>query len=152
MVAYSYEGLPTSGTTAQRPANAQPGFHYYDSTLNQMIFWNGTSWITSPAHAFTPTIWRITAVRVMNITNTKYRNDHTKIEEDCKCYTCQNYTRAYIAHLFHGKEMLAGTLASTHNLYFIVNLVKKIRQSIIDDNFFEFKKEFLESYLRDKEV
>lgn len=88
----------------------------------------------------------------MNITNTKYRNDHTKIAEDCECYTCQHYTRAYIAHLFHGKEMLAGTLASTHNLYFIVNLVKQIRQSIIDDNFFEFKKEFLESYEKSREV
>ena len=58
------------------------------------------------------------------------------------------YSRAYIAHLFHGKEMLAGTLASIHNLYFIVNLVKKIRQSIIDDTFYEYKKEFLERYLK----
>lgn len=82
------------------------------------------------------------------IMNTKFRNDHSKIEDDCECYTCQNYTRAYIAHLFHGKEMLAGTLASTHNLYFIVNLVKRIRQSILDDNFFEFKKEFLANYKR----
>ncbi len=56
------------------------------------------------------------------------------------------YSRAYIAHLFHGKEMLAGTLASIHNLYFIVNLMKKIRQSILDGNFFEYKKEFLKSY------
>lgn len=81
------------------------------------------------------------------ITNTKFRNDFKPIEEDCECYTCKNYTRAYIAHLFHGKEMLAGTLSSIHNLYFIVNLVKKIRQSILDDNFFEFKKEFLGRYL-----
>ncbi|MFZ3015531.1 MAG: tRNA-guanine transglycosylase, partial [Minisyncoccia bacterium] len=57
-----------------------------------------------------------------------------------------NYTRSYIAHLFHGKEMLAGTLASIHNLYFIVNLVKKIRQSILDDKFFELKEEFLRVY------
>jgi len=81
------------------------------------------------------------------IMNTKYRNDFSPVEKDCECYTCKNYTKAYIAHLFHGKEMLAGTLASTHNLYFIVNLVKKIRQSIIDENFFEFKKKFLKSYL-----
>lgn len=80
------------------------------------------------------------------ITNTKYRNDFSSIEKDCECYTCKNYTRSYVAHLFHGKEMLAGTLASIHNLYFIVNLVKKIRQSILDDNFFEFKKEFLKEY------
>ena len=81
------------------------------------------------------------------IMNTKFRNDFSPVEKDCDCYTCQNYTRAYIAHLFHGKEMLAGTLASIHNLYFIVNLVKKIRQSILDDNFFEIKEEFLKGYL-----
>ncbi len=81
------------------------------------------------------------------IMNTVFRNDFTPIEKDCECYTCKGYTRAYIAHLFHGKEMLAGTLASIHNLYFIVNLVKKIRQSIFDDKFFEFKKEFLGRYL-----
>ena len=81
------------------------------------------------------------------IMNTKFRNDFEPVEKDCECYTCQNYTKAYIAHLFHGKEMLAGTLASTHNLYFIVNLVKKIRQSILDDTFIEFKNEFLKGYL-----
>jgi queuine tRNA-ribosyltransferase len=82
------------------------------------------------------------------ITNAKYRNDFEPIEKDCGCYTCQNYSHAYVAHLFHGKEMLAGTLASIHNLYFIVNLVKKIRQSILDDNFFEYKKGFLGTYLK----
>jgi queuine tRNA-ribosyltransferase len=83
----------------------------------------------------------------MIITNTKYRNDFSPIEKDCECYTCKNYTKAYVAHLFHGKEMLAGTLASIHNLYFIVHLVDNIRQSILDDNFFEFKKEFLKNYI-----
>ncbi|MES2315548.1 MAG: tRNA guanosine(34) transglycosylase Tgt [Patescibacteria group bacterium] len=81
------------------------------------------------------------------IMNKAFREDFNPIEKDCGCYACKNYTRAYIAHLFHGKEMLAGTLASTHNLYFIVNLVKKIRQSILDDNFFEFKETFLKEYL-----
>jgi len=81
------------------------------------------------------------------IMNTKFRNDFEPVEKDCECYTCRNYSRAYIAHLFHGKEMLAGTLASIHNLYFIANLVKKIRQSILDDKFFEFKEEFLKGYL-----
>ncbi len=80
------------------------------------------------------------------ITNAKFRNDFKPVEDSCECYTCKNYSRAYIAHLFHGKEMLAGTLASIHNLYFIVNLVKKIRQSILDDTFFEFKDEFLKEY------
>jgi queuine tRNA-ribosyltransferase len=84
----------------------------------------------------------------INIMNTKYRNDLSPIEQGCGCYSCKNYTRAYLAHLFHSKEMLATTLASIHNLYFIVNLVKKIRQSILDDNFFEFKEDFFNGYLK----
>lgn len=90
----------------------------------------------------------------INILNTKFREDFTPIEKDCGCYTCSprhggaSYTRAYVAHLFHGKEMLGGTLATIHNLYFIINLVKKIRQSIIEENFPEFKKEFLGVYLK----
>ncbi len=83
----------------------------------------------------------------INISNAKYKNDFSPIEKDCECYTCKNYTCAYLSHLFHGKEMLAATLASTHNLYFIVNLVKKIRQSIINNDFFEFKEEFLKKYI-----
>lgn len=82
----------------------------------------------------------------INITNTKYRTDFDPIEKDCECYTCKNYTCAYIAHLFHGKEMLAGSLATMHNLHFIVNLVKKIRESILDDTFENYKKDFLEVY------
>ena len=80
------------------------------------------------------------------ITNAKFRSDFTPIESDCGCYSCKNYTKSYIAHLFHGKEMLAGTLASIHNLYFIGNLVKDIRRSILEDRFSEFKAEFLGNY------
>jgi queuine tRNA-ribosyltransferase len=82
----------------------------------------------------------------IHITNTEYRLDLKPIESDCACYTCAHYSRGYIAHLFHGKEMLAGTLASIHNVYFLVNLVKDIRQSILDDKFEEFKNKFLEKY------
>jgi queuine tRNA-ribosyltransferase len=82
----------------------------------------------------------------IHIENTKYREDFTPIDEGCECYTCKNYTRAYVAHLFRAKEMLAGTLASTHNLYFIVNLVKKMRQGIIDGNILELRDNFLKEY------
>ena len=82
----------------------------------------------------------------INISNAKYKSDHSPIEKNCECYTCKNYTTSYLNHLFRGKEMLAGTLATIHNLYFIINLVKKIRQSIIEENFFEFKKSFLNKY------
>jgi queuine tRNA-ribosyltransferase len=82
----------------------------------------------------------------IHIMNAEFRLDIVPIESDCECYTCKNYTKAYLAHLFHGKEMLGGTLVSIHNIHFIVNLVKKIRQSIFDENFDEFKKEFLKNY------
>ena len=84
----------------------------------------------------------------IHIENLEFRSDISPVETDCNCYTCRNYSRAYLAHLFRGKEMLAGTLASNHNIYFINDLVKKIRQSILDDNFDEFKKEFLDKYLK----
>ena len=82
----------------------------------------------------------------INIMNQEYREQFISIENECGCYTCKNYTRAYISHLFRGKEMLAGTLASVHNLYFIINLVKDIRQAILEDRFYEFKKNFLKSF------
>jgi queuine tRNA-ribosyltransferase len=82
----------------------------------------------------------------MIISNKEYRDDFTPIEADCGCYTCKNYTKAYLCHLFHSKEMFAGTLASIHNLYFIVHLVDDMRKAIYDGTFFEFKKEFLENY------
>lgn len=87
-----------------------------------------------------------TASGRININNAIYKTDFNPIEKDCGCYTCQHFTRAYLAHLFRSKEMLAATLASIHNLYFFVNLVKKIRLSILDDNFEKFKEEFLTRY------
>jgi queuine tRNA-ribosyltransferase len=82
----------------------------------------------------------------MIILNSEFRDDLRPIESDCDCYACKNFSRAYIAHLFRAKEMLGPTLGSIHNLHFIVNLVKKIRQSILDDNFGEFKENFLRRY------
>lgn len=84
----------------------------------------------------------------INILNAKFRNDLTKIDEECKCYTCSNFTKAYVSHLFRSKEMLGATLASIHNLYFIVNLVKKIRESILNDSFDGFQEQFLKRYYK----
>ena len=81
-----------------------------------------------------------------NLLNNKFIEDYTPLDSECGCYTCKNYTRAYAAHLFRAKEMFAATLASIHNEYFIVNLVKKMREAILNENFAEFKKEFLENY------
>jgi queuine tRNA-ribosyltransferase len=84
----------------------------------------------------------------LNIMNAKFQDDFTPIEEGCACYTCKNYTRAYVAHLFRAKEMLGGTLATIHNVYFTVQLVIHMREAILHDRFFDFKKEFLSLYLR----
>lgn len=83
----------------------------------------------------------------INLFNSQFIRDYTPVDDKCLCDTCKNYTRAYLSHLFRAKEMEAATLASTHNLYFINKLVADMRQSIIDDKFFEFKKEFLNKYL-----
>ncbi|MES2059803.1 MAG: tRNA guanosine(34) transglycosylase Tgt [Patescibacteria group bacterium] len=82
----------------------------------------------------------------INIYNTKYREDLEPLEKDCGCYTCQNFTKAYLSHLFYSKEILANTLASIHNVYFIVQMVKDIRASILEDRFPQFKKEFVDRY------
>ncbi|MGO1539767.1 MAG: tRNA guanosine(34) transglycosylase Tgt [Leucobacter sp.] len=65
------------------------------------------------------------------------------LDPECDCYTCQNYTAAYLHHLFKAKEMLASTLATIHNERFIVRLVDQIRTSIVDDTFVELRDEVL---------
>lgn len=87
-----------------------------------------------------------TATGRLNIFRSEYRQDFSPLENDCSCYTCSHYTRAYLAHLFRAKEMLGATLASIHNLYFSVNLVKNIRQAILDGRYQEFKENFLRKY------
>ena len=82
----------------------------------------------------------------INILNAKYITDFSSVDSECRCSTCTNYTRAYIAHLFRSREILASVLASQHNLYFIINLVKEMRERIIDGTFLKFKKEFLGRY------
>ncbi len=82
----------------------------------------------------------------ININNAVHKTSFIPIEDDCACYTCKHYTRAYLAHLFRSEEMLGATLASIHNLYFINKLVADIRQALLDDRFFEFKEDFLSKY------
>jgi queuine tRNA-ribosyltransferase len=84
----------------------------------------------------------------ININNAEHKTSFIPIESDCGCYTCKHYTRAYLAHLFRSQEMLGATLASIHNLYFINKLVADIRQSLLDDKFFEFKEAFLTGYYK----
>ena len=95
-------------------------------------------------------IARTSAVYTMtgrfNVSNAPYVRDFNPIDDECDCYTCKNYTRAYLCHLFRGKEMLAGTLATIHNERFIVRLVDQMRQALIDGTFQDLKKEFMGRY------
>lgn len=78
-----------------------------------------------------------------NVNTSAHRRSFIPLEEDCDCYTCSNYTRAYLHHLFKAKEMLASTLATIHNERFTVRLVDSIRASIGQGRFEEFRAEYL---------
>ena len=67
-----------------------------------------------------------------NITGARYKRDFTPLDPECDCYTCANYTRAYIHHLFKAKEILSATLCTIHNERFTISLVDRIRASITD--------------------
>lgn len=73
-----------------------------------------------------------TGIEKRNLMNAKYVRDFSKVDEGCECYVCQNYTKAYLAHLFRSHEMLGAHLASLHNLYMIVNFTRQIREEILN--------------------
>ncbi len=81
----------------------------------------------------------------LNLLNASFTADFNALDGECACYTCKNYSRAYIAHLFRSKEMLGATLLSIHNLYFLVNLVKEARQAIIKGKWEEFREKFIKA-------
>jgi queuine tRNA-ribosyltransferase len=85
---------------------------------------------------------------VINLMNSVFKTDFSPIEKDCPCYTCVNFTKSYLAHLFRAKEMLAGTLTSIHNLYFINHIVSEMRNAILEDRFLDFKEEFCKRYYK----
>lgn len=83
-----------------------------------------------------------------NITNAKYRRSFEPLVAGCQCYTCTHYTQAYLHHLVHAKELLASTLLTIHNEFFIVGLVAKMRETLLAGTFQEFKTEFMGQYRR----
>ncbi len=78
----------------------------------------------------------------MNISNAKFKFDKNPIDGNCSCYTCQNYSRSYLRHLYKSKELLAYRLNTIHNIYYYMQLMKKIRKAIEQETFLEFKREF----------
>ncbi|MBR2588788.1 tRNA guanosine(34) transglycosylase Tgt [Candidatus Saccharibacteria bacterium] len=81
----------------------------------------------------------------INLKNARFTEDFTPIEEDCDCYTCKTYTKAYIHHLVKCDEAFGKTLLSIHNIRFLIRLTEKMREAIRNDAFDEFRREFLSS-------
>ncbi|MDN6385811.1 MAG: tRNA guanosine(34) transglycosylase Tgt [Alkalibacterium sp.] len=107
------------------------GVDMFDCVLPTRIARNGTT---------------MTSKGRLVVKNAAYARDYRPLDEKCECYTCRNYTRAYLRHLIKSNETLGLRLASYHNLYFLLNLMKNVRQAIREDNLLEFKNQFFEEY------
>jgi queuine tRNA-ribosyltransferase len=79
----------------------------------------------------------------LNLMNAAFARDQGPIDQDCCCYTCQSFTRAYLRHLIVAKEMLAATLLSIHNLHMLLQLTREMRQAIFEGRYEEFARCFL---------
>ena len=85
----------------------------------------------------------------MNIKNLKYKEDFEPIEKECDCYACKNYSRAYIRHLITANETFGARLLSIHNIRFLIRLTEEIRESIKNDCFSQYKKDFIDKYKKE---
>lgn len=83
---------------------------------------------------------------VLRISRARYREELGPIDENCKCYTCRNYTRSYVSYLLSVHESLGAKLATIHNLHFIQTLTSRARKAITEGKFQEFKKEFMDEW------
>jgi len=82
----------------------------------------------------------------MNLRNAQYADDFTPPEENCSCYTCRNFTRAYLRHLFVAEEILGLRLASIHNVHFYQDLMRQVREHILAGNYYLWKQNWLDRY------
>ncbi len=95
--------------------------------------------IARHANAFTST-------GKINLKNAKFKEDFSKLTDDCDCYACKNYSKAYIRHLIVSNETFGARLLSIHNIRFLIRLMEQSRIAIEENRFDEFKNEFLEKY------
>lgn len=110
---------------------AMRGVDMFDCVLPTRIARNGTC---------------MTSNGRLTVRNAKYARDFTPIDENCDCYTCRNYTRAYIRHLIKANETLGIRLTTYHNLYFLVKLMDEVRNAIREDRLGDFRDAFFEQY------
>lgn len=115
------------GTPEDLVENVERGVDMFDCVMPTRNARNGTLF---------------TSFGKISIKNAAFINDHEPIDKGCDCYTCKNYSRGYLNHLFRAKELTFYRLASLHNLHYYLNLAKSMREAILNSKFGEFKKEF----------
>lgn len=108
------------------------GIDMFDCVLPTRIARNGTT---------------MTSRGRLVVKNAIYADDFRPLDEDCDCYTCRSYSRAYIRHLLKADEIMGLRLTTYHNLYFLVNLMKAIRTAVLEDRLLEYKQEFFAKYI-----
>jgi queuine tRNA-ribosyltransferase len=107
------------------------GVDMFDCVLPTRIARNGTA---------------MTSQGKVVVRNASYAEDFTPLDPECSCYTCQNYTKAYIRHLVKTNEILGARLITTHNLHFLLDLMAKVRKAIMEDRLLDFREEFFTKY------
>jgi len=115
------------GTPEDLIENIQRGIDMFDCVMPTRNARNGTLF---------------TSFGKLNIKGAKYKEDTNPIDSECKCITCQTYSRAYLNHLFRAREITYFRLATLHNLHYYLNLMREVREAILQDRFDEFKQEF----------
>jgi len=88
----------------------------------------------------------MTSIGRVIVKNKVYERDFSPLDEACSCYTCQNYTKAYIRHLLKANETFGQRLVSYHNLYFLIDLMKQVQEAIKADRLLDFREAFMEKY------
>jgi len=106
------------------------GIDMFDCVLSTRIARNGTAFSSNG---------RIT------VRNGCYKEDFSTLDEDCDCYCCNNYSKAYLRHLINTDEILGGRMLSLHNITYLTRLMKRIREAIFEDRFLDFVEEFRNS-------
>lgn len=119
------------GTPEDLINGVEKGIDMFDCVLPTRLARHGTVW---------------TQHGKLNVRNQEHRHSNQSIDKDCQCYSCQNYSLSYIHHLFRENEIFGVRLMTTHNLHFLTNLIKEIRESILKGRFAEFKAKFFASY------
>ena len=107
------------------------GIDMFDCVLPTRIARNGTA---------------MTSQGKVVVRNASYAEDFTSLDSECDCYTCKNYTKAYLRHLIKCNEILGARLLTIHNLHFLLKMMENVREAIKEDRLLDYKKDFFEKY------